>query len=93
MDCEPRHTANEPHRTAFHVAASTVHEGMAPPEKQETDMTNLNELSFDELDKVSGGRPSHLPPRLAEAFAKRALEASLEAQFHALQSFKIPNFF
>jgi bacteriocin-like protein len=28
---------------------------MAPPEKQETDMTEFTEISMDELDAVSGG--------------------------------------
>jgi hypothetical protein len=55
--------------------------------------TAIQELTSHELDQVSAGRPSHLPPRLENALAKRALEASLEAQFNALQSFKMPSFF
>jgi hypothetical protein len=73
---------------------SDIEEALATSAKGMTIMTNaIQELTSHELDKVSGGHPRYLPPRLAEAFAKRALELSLEAQFNALQSFKMPSFF
>jgi hypothetical protein len=66
---------NERLRTAFHVAASTVYERLAPLGKQANDMTDLNnevcELSVDELDVVSGGEMS-LWGYLAAAYAAGA---------------------
>jgi len=77
LDCEPRHTANEPHRTAFHVAASTGHEGMAPLlANRETTMTKfktshrnellVDQIDIEQLDAVVGGA-INLSPQLALA--------------------------
>jgi hypothetical protein len=41
--------------------------GMAPPEKQETNMTEFTEISMDELDAVSGGAPGLVKQTLSIA--------------------------